>query len=67
MQQTILTEYLTLQHCVARIIRQNPIYQLNGKYDDHLIGEVRREWNMDAKADSILRTARKIRRLIKNA
>ena len=54
-------EYLSIQHCTARLIRENKIYQLDGKNDKYLVAEVQRELGSDVFSDSVTRIARKIR------
>lgn len=72
-----LTEPVTLQHCIARVIQQNPVYATDGKHDDYLYQDVCRQFaplhkdnasNVIAelpRMDSVLRLARKVRRLRK--
>ena len=39
------TEYISIQHVVVRLIRENPLYQPNGINDEpYLVEEARREW-----------------------
>jgi len=67
MQQTLKpleTGYISIQHVVARLIRENPIYQKDGTNDEpYLVEEARREWGSWLKAGTITRLARKIRML----
>ena len=58
------TSYISIQHVVARLIRENRIYQKDGANDEpYLVEEVRREWGSYLKAGTITRSARKIRML----
>jgi len=67
MQQTLKpleTGYLSIQHVVARLIREHPEYQKDGTLDEpYLVEEARREWGSWIKASTITRLARKVRRL----
>jgi len=67
MQQTLKpleTRYISIQHVVACLIRENPEYRGNGALDEpYLVEEARREWGSWIKASTITRLARKIRKL----
>ena len=67
MQQTLKpleTGYISIQHVVARLIRENPLYQTNSSHDEpYLVEEARKEWGSWIKAGTITRLARKVRKL----
>lgn len=66
MQQTLKfqTDYISITHVVARLIREHPGYQRDGTNDEpYLVEEARREWGSWIKASTITRAARKIRAL----
>lgn len=61
-------ENFSIIHEVAKLIRKNPIYQLNGKWDRMMVAEIQRYFP-NTYSDSITRAARQIRfwrRKIKN-
>ena len=70
-QQTLKpleTSYISIQHVVARLLTEHPEYQKDGSLDEpYLVEEARKEWGSWLKASTITRTARKIRRIRKNA
>ena len=61
MIQTLENEFISVNHCVARLIRENPLYQRNADNDEPwLVEEVRKHMGW-VKASTICRFARKVR------
>lgn len=54
-------EYKTLTHCIARLINSHPEY-MGCEFDEYLYEEVCREWQSRPKMDTVIRTARIIRK-----